>query len=965
MDAAEFLSLVLARTGFPCIVTPAPYKGKGFWHHPASSIEAAVKIALHQHTMQRDVFFAVGTLKEPDVVDPDTGKKSYRTAANINCWKCWIADLDIGTNSPKKYPSQAEAITHLSRFCKDTGLPIPMLVSSGYGVHAYWICDAAIPADVWQKVAIRFKALLAAYGVLADSSRTSDVASILRVVGTSNFKDPANPKPVKLLRRQTHLTTAKTFLEQVLQASKTLNVVPPLALQWTPTDNNSGLGSFDIESPPSELSPIITKCNQIRTFVLAKGDVPETHWYRALQLVKFCKHGNTEGEELAQKLSTGYPGYSHAETAERLRRLATRKPTLCKTFEDANSEGCADCPHRGHIRSPIVFGMVTAEAEAPTMTIQHRDGNIEEVEIPKPPLPWVRTAEKKLGRKTKDPQTGHEYIEIFYDYDIYPTKRMIDESTGTELYYFRSYLPKDGWREYPISPSMVYDSRSLFQTMAERGVMPSVKNKEILAAYMLSYMKELQVLKQAESIYSQMGWKKDNSEFISGDTSYKSDGTNIRIKVAEGYTSLLDNFESKGDLKTWVSITDLYNTPHHEDFGLALMAGFGAPMFCHTGFEGGVFSLNGASGAGKSTILSVIHSIYGKPKCNVLLRKDTGNSKAAVLSAYNNLPVTLDEITTIGGEEASQLVFDVTDGRDKQRLNSDASLKASIRTWGLILFTTTNRSLPQLVLAFKPEASGEMMRILERRVDALDQQEYAQARKKFEPLNDNYGIAGPILLSWYASNLPEAIRLLNGFTDRLSDAVGGLVPERFWLSMCGTALLGCYVGKLLGLHNFEVETVFTHCCRVVLESRIATAGHTKRSIDVLVDFVNHSLGGMLIVHESAKAGQVEVRSGPKFGELIIRNELVSKRMFIDYSALLSYCNKRGHDFNNMQKELIQSKVVLRPDAEKGLGDGTDFAGGKTKVWVVDTESPLMSGVIPLLATTNTTSDHSPARLAKS
>jgi len=76
LDAVDFLSLVLPRTGYPCIVTPAPDGGKGFWHHVADTPEAAAKIALHQHSLGRDVFYAVGTLKKPHIEDPITGKKS-------------------------------------------------------------------------------------------------------------------------------------------------------------------------------------------------------------------------------------------------------------------------------------------------------------------------------------------------------------------------------------------------------------------------------------------------------------------------------------------------------------------------------------------------------------------------------------------------------------------------------------------------------------------------------------------------------------------------------------------------------------------------------------------------------------------------------------------------------------------------------------------------------------------------
>ena len=948
MQTEKFLSLVLAKTGHPCIVTPAPKGGKGFWHYPSKSIAQAAKIAIREHDSGKDVFFAVGTLKEREVLKQlgdGTTKKTYRTADNISHWRCWIADLDIGDSTPAKpkYSSQDDAVKDIDKFCRDTGLPMPMLVSSGYGIHAYWVCDADIPAEAWQKVAVRFKALLAACGVLADTSRTSDVASVLRVVGTSNLKRGI-PKPVEVRREQANLITPGGFLRLVVAASKTFNVAPPLVR--VDSDYNTGLGNFSTPSEPSQLLPIIKQCAQVKQFVVNKGDIPEPEWYKAIQLVKFCQHKDHAGDELVHKLSAGSPQYSEEETADKLTQLASYGPTLCSSFEDVNPEGCAGCKHHGRIKSPIVLGKDTAEASAPVMQVVHRDGSTVEVELPNPPTPYIRTSDGKIGRRLRDPETRQEYTDIFYEYDIHPTKRMLDESTMTEIFYFRSWLPKDGWREYMIPASMVYDPKSLFMTMAERGVMPQTKNQGLIVQYMLAYMQHLQTLASAESIYSQMGWKKDGSEFVMGDVCYHKDGSDVKIKLLEQYAPLVSNFESKGTLEEWKKITNIYSGEGYEEFALAFMVGFGSPMFQHSGFEGGIFSLNGPSGAGKSTILRVIHSIFGKPLHNVLLKKDTENSKYVILGAYNNLPVTLDEITSISPEESSQLAFSITDGRDKRRLSSDASLKAGVRSWRLPMFTTTNRSLSQMILSFKPESSGEMMRILERRVRPLHAMTFAEARKMFEPLEHNYGVAGPILISWYVQNLDEAKRLYGYYIDKLSDEVGGLVPERFWLAMCALSLLGCHVGKLLNLHDYSEEKLFLHCCRVVLESRTETTDSKKSSVDVLTDFLNGSIGETLVVYVGPRDKNVEIRVKPRLSTLSVRTELDSNRMYIDKNAIRNYCSTRGHDFGAVEGKLIKKKVVLRRDSLKQLGEGTFYAGGMTKTWLVDTASPLLCGVVP-------------------
>jgi hypothetical protein len=53
------------------------------------------------------------------------------------------------------------------------------------------------PED-WRACGALLKALTKKHGLLADPSRTSDIASVMRVPGTRNLKDPAKPKLVKV-----------------------------------------------------------------------------------------------------------------------------------------------------------------------------------------------------------------------------------------------------------------------------------------------------------------------------------------------------------------------------------------------------------------------------------------------------------------------------------------------------------------------------------------------------------------------------------------------------------------------------------------------------------------------------------------------------------------------------------------------------------------------------------------------
>ena len=71
------------------------------------------------------------------------------------------------------------------------------MVNSGRGVHVYWPLTEAVSAEQWLDAAERLKQACADNGLLADPAVTADVARILRVPNTNNYKDD-NPLPVML-----------------------------------------------------------------------------------------------------------------------------------------------------------------------------------------------------------------------------------------------------------------------------------------------------------------------------------------------------------------------------------------------------------------------------------------------------------------------------------------------------------------------------------------------------------------------------------------------------------------------------------------------------------------------------------------------------------------------------------------------------------------------------------------------
>ena len=158
-----------------------------------------------------DIYFACAEYKNG----------SSRKANNaVGAYAFWV-DLDCGpekTTSGKGYDNAETAKAAIKDFCDNLNLTQPnTIVISGAGLHCYWIFDSFVEKDQWQEFAKKFKALTLQHGLLADPTRTADIASVMRVPGTLNHKY-SPPKPVELIHFDETLIDTQEFLTQIDKA---------------------------------------------------------------------------------------------------------------------------------------------------------------------------------------------------------------------------------------------------------------------------------------------------------------------------------------------------------------------------------------------------------------------------------------------------------------------------------------------------------------------------------------------------------------------------------------------------------------------------------------------------------------------------------------------------------------------------------------------------------------------------
>lgn len=184
--------------GVHFIAEPTP---NGWRHYRVKNIPEALAKAGEISKAGRNAYFACAGFIQESYRDQE-GKRRFRTAENARGARDFWLDIDCGEAKAAKgegYATQKAGLAALIKFCAAVGLPEPsIVVDSGNGLHCYWHFSEFINRETWRAIARKLKALAAKHGLIADPSRTADIASVLRVPGTMNWKDPGNPKPVTI-----------------------------------------------------------------------------------------------------------------------------------------------------------------------------------------------------------------------------------------------------------------------------------------------------------------------------------------------------------------------------------------------------------------------------------------------------------------------------------------------------------------------------------------------------------------------------------------------------------------------------------------------------------------------------------------------------------------------------------------------------------------------------------------------
>lgn len=183
----------------------------GFSHIAVRDVDHAMDESRRLDAAGGDVYLACAEYLNTDSRKAENALGAFAVWADVDCG-------DEKAAAGKGYANLSAASAAIKAFCQEVGLPKPTyVVESGGGLQIYWVFLRRLENEAWKSHARSLKALCAAHGFLVDPSRSADIASVMRMPGTSNRKYvPA--RPVRLIKADAEYLDPDYFSQQLRHA---------------------------------------------------------------------------------------------------------------------------------------------------------------------------------------------------------------------------------------------------------------------------------------------------------------------------------------------------------------------------------------------------------------------------------------------------------------------------------------------------------------------------------------------------------------------------------------------------------------------------------------------------------------------------------------------------------------------------------------------------------------------------
>lgn len=896
MQLEDFLKLVLPEQGVKCWTS---IHNKVAKNHFCNTFEELAKQIIQSDALGVDTYHACATFKTD----------ANRRAANAGWMKAFWLDIDCGEGKP--YTAAEDGIRACDEFCDRLGIPIPGLVRSGGGVHAYWCLDRTITAEEWSSTAQRLKLLTQAYGLHCDPSRTADLASILRPPGTKNYKLPSQPRPVEV--------ECSELFEPVV-ADEFLTLIASLPLQYSALVINS---------------PSVSAAQPIKSALTAGI----SRAFNPTVGVAAGARGSTQLKYAGELVAKGYQEKDVTDAC-----LAWNQ--LCMPPQDERE-----------VRR-IVASAFTMHAQRHPAPIQITEDE------PLPELPygfrWVNNQQLVMDEYSENDE-GKTVVtpHILSDRPVY-IKAManLEGKEQHNSYLFRLLHAQKGWQEFTLTAEQV-NRNEWYAEFAKRGGTINPGKDKYFKLYMRAAERMNRNMHEAIQ-YNQLGWKNNEGSFLVGDTLLHGDGRVEKVIGTPKLQPIMAMMKPRGTLEGWSVAASKFTMKGCEPLLAFIIASAAAPLipFCVDAGNGGcVFSMRTeGSGYGKTPTVQAVSSVWGNMGAARITGKYTWNRRMEEIVRRCNIPVIEEEMPLKDGIIATQNIKEFTDGTSKGRLNQRGEAVGEPEYYQTILMSVSNASLYELVHA---EDKPMARRIFELEPETKPPKEIMENLGAItREMENNCGRAGsqmmrlmlrPEVLSWVKGQLRgDASNKVGETTQKYRKLLASEEEHRYVVALLAAIDMEARLLNSARIMEFDTSRLMGYLvdrAKYLMGRGDYVGNDIPQSVKALQAFLSNHAGTILAVqgpHDKKRGPTMPLRV--PHHKLFMRLELSTERLFIDTKPLQEWCTKHQISFRDMGQNLKLLGIVKETSKIINLGAGTEIASARTGCWEVDMAHEAMGGI---------------------
>jgi len=917
-------------------------------------------------TQFKDVWYCLSlqSTAKPDPHNP--GKlKAVRRAANAVAVKALWIDMDVG-EGPKKYPAVEDALKTIIEFRERVGLPpFSAIVFSGSGIHVYWISDVALTPTEWAPYAHGLKSLLISEGIRCDAGLTTDIARILRVPGTFNWKTD-QPQPVQLgnvpLVVYNFESTIKFLTEIDPQTSVTPGGTAPNVyfdaaaaelFKRTPVfklagpDLQEGIDKYD--ETLLKIEPIFKQCGFYKEALLTGGaNYDQTLWMYSVLGTTFMENGNA----IAHAISQGHATYTQDDTQALYdRKVAERHDRgigypSCSTIAAAGCEACKTCPLLPKGKSPLnIRPSVTATVTARQQPMTPQTRGAQDLMLP---VGYDLDPEGFICKVVEIEQEGEllppTYQRLFLS-------RLSDPWVQSEPDCLNFTTTVDKGRVHPasIKHEEMQGSVSVSSVLGHNRVKTFPDNKRLLEHFMVSWLAKLHETASAQQALP-FGWYREDGEikgFVFAGRMMLDNGNTLPCGV--GDAKLRTIFHPSGDINHWYDACETITNQKRPELDAIIALSFAAPLTALIGKNAMTLCAYGDSGVGKTAAYSVGVSVWGHSKKGKAVSHSTFNSVMKKMGELSNLPLYWDEIKDVKAQRAVlDFIYNATDGVEKDRLKSDTSMQER-GSWQTQMMMAANISFVDFVMKEAPSHVAGISRVLEYNVkkstSPVGRISQTDADVIFNKLTSSYGQIGLLYAEKLAHNHAAIKQECIDTCKMVELDMKNTEEERLWVAQVGTLLVAARLANELGC-KFDLEALKSFLYRVYLDNRekrnsmMSVSGHRDTTEGVMTSYFDQvqvndqalwtdqmpaDVPGQpptsMIVHQPKDARNVSVTTS-----IACRWATHGRALYIDREHLVAYLSDADVGVSTTLDSLRRDYGMTMKRMK--IGSGTTFITGR-------------------------------------